>query len=183
MAEIDRFDLHPGDAAPPFSLPGTDGHTWSLAEFSEKQFLLVVFWCNHCPYVLAWESRMIDIGRRYQAKGVGIVLINANDSVAFPDDRFGRMVERAKSQNYPFPYLRDESQTVARAYGARVTPHPMLFDDQRRLLFQGRIDDNYDHPNMVQHDFLVDALDQALQGARIPHPEVAVQGCSVKWKS
>jgi peroxiredoxin len=183
MAEIDRFDLHPGDPAPPFSLPGTDGHTWSLDDFADKPLLLVVFWCNHCPYVLGWESRMIQIGQQYGPKGVGIALINSNDSVAYPDDRFGRMVERARTQKYPFPYLRDEAQAVAHAYGARVTPHQMLFDRQRRLLFQGRIDDNHDHPQMVDHRYLAEALDSALAGARIPRPEVAVLGCSVKWRS
>lgn len=183
MAELSSFRLHPGDAAPPFSLPGVDGRTHSLRDFDASKFLVVTFWCNHCPYVQAWEGRMIDIGRRYAPKGVSVVLINANDDRAYPDDRFERMVERAKSKGYPFPYLRDESQGVAHAYGALVTPHPMVFDQNRRLLFQGRIDDNVDHPEAVKHRFLESSLDAAVAGRAISTPELPVLGCSVKWRS
>jgi peroxiredoxin len=183
MAELSSFRLHAGDAAPPFSLPGVDGRTHSLHDFAASKFLVVTFWCNHCPYVQAWESRMIDIGRRYGPQGVSVVLINANDDRAYPDDRFERMVERSKAKGYPFPYLRDADQTVAHAYGALVTPHPMLFDPNRRLLFQGRIDDNVDHPESVKHRFLESALDAALAGRAIPTAELPVLGCSVKWRS
>jgi peroxiredoxin len=183
MADIAQFDLHPGDAAPEFALPGTDGRTWRLADFQDQPFLLVVFWCNHCPYVRAWESRLIEIGRQYGPKGVGIVLINANDAVGYPDDRMELMIARARDQHYPFPYLRDDSQTVAHAYGARVTPHPMLFDQERRLVFQGRIDDNSDHPERVHRHYLADALDHALAGTPVAPAEQSVLGCSVKWRS
>ena len=182
MAELSSFSHHPGYLAPPFSLPATDGKTYGLRDFDTFPLLLVSFWCNHCPYVQAWEGRMIALGKEYGPKGVGFVLINANDAASYPDDRFERMVERARSKGYPFPYLRDEAQDVAQAYGALVTPHPMLFDKNRRLLFQGRIDDNVDHPERVKHRYLRDALERALAGATIPAPEVAVLGCSVKWK-
>lgn len=182
MAELDRFSLHPGDAAPDFSLPGTDGATHSLSEFEDRRLLVVAFWCNHCPYVLAWEDRMIDLGRRYLPRGVGFALVNANDAVAYPDDRFERMVERSRQKGYPFPYLHDASQSVAHAYGALVTPHPMLFGPDRRLLFQGRIDDRHDRPEAVHHKFLEGAIEAALAG-RTPEPaERSVLGCSVKWR-
>jgi hypothetical protein len=126
---------------------------------------------------------MIEIGRTYRDRGVQVVLINSNDAQAYPDDRFERMVERARSKGYPFPYLRDESQDVARAYGARVTPHPMLFGPDRRLLFQGRIDDEHAAPDRVRHRYLVDALDASIAGKPIDQPELPVLGCSVKWKS
>jgi len=183
MAELESFLLEPGDPAPEFALPGTDGRTWSLSDFADRPLLLAVFWCNHCPYVQAWEGRMVEIGRRYGPKGVGVVLINANDAAAYPADGFESMVARAREKQYPFPYLRDESQSVAHAYGALVTPHPMLFDRDRRLLFQGRIDDNHDHPERVQHRYLEQALDQALAGTPVRPSHLPVAGCTVKWRS
>lgn len=124
---------------------------------------------------------MIEIGRKYAAKGVGFVLINSNDARAYPEDRFESMVERAKAHRYPFPYLHDESQKVAHAYGALVTPHPMLFDRERKLLFQGRIDNDHQHPERVTEHYLEHALDQALGGKKVEPSEVGVAGCSVKW--
>ncbi len=181
MAELSTFQLHAGDPAPHFALPGVDGKTYRLEEFANDPFLLVVFWCNHCPYVQAWEGRMIDIGRRYLPKGVRTLLINSNDARAYPEDRFESMVRRAKEKQYPFPYLHDESQEVAHAYGALVTPHPMLFDRGRRLLFQGRIDNDHQHPELVSERYLERALDQALSGKPVQPSEVPVQGCTVKW--
>lgn len=182
MAEIANFDLHPGDPAPPFALPGVDGKTWRVEQFASSPILLVVFWCNHCPYVRGWEGRLIDIGREYGPRGVQVVLINSNDAVAYPEDGFRGMVARSKELGYPFPYLHDEDQKVARSYGARVTPHPMLFGPDRRLVFQGRIDDRHDAPEKVRHRFLRDALDAALDGRSVAPPELPVLGCSVKWK-
>ncbi|HZY70030.1 MAG TPA: thioredoxin family protein [Thermoplasmata archaeon] len=183
MAELDRFRLHPGDPAPDFDLPNVDGKRVKMHDYDRDPFLLVVFWCNHCPYVQAWEGRMLELARRYRSKGVATVLINANDPVAYPDDRPERMVERARSKSYPAPYLWDETQSVAHAYGALVTPHPMLFDRDRRLLFQGRIDDNNDHPDAVKHRFLEAALDAAIAGKRPEPTERSVLGCSVKWRA
>ncbi len=183
MAELSSFLLHPGSPAPPFSLPGVDGEVHSLPEYAAAPYLLVIFWCNHCPYVQAWESRVVDLGRKYGPKGVQIVLINSNDDRAYPDDRFERMVARAKEKGYPFPYLRDETQEVARAYGALVTPHPMLFGPDRRLLFQGRVDDDHQDPARAKHRYLEDAIEAALAGRPIDGTELPVLGCSVKWKS
>jgi peroxiredoxin len=181
MAELSTFQLHPGDSAPHFTLPGVDDKTYRLTDFATDPFLLVVFWCNHCPYVQAWEGRMIEIGRKYAPKGVRTVLINSNDARAYPEDRFESMVRRAKEHQYPFPYLHDESQQVARDYGALVTPHPMLFDKERKLLFQGRIDNDHQHPEWATEKFLERALDQALKGEKVSPAELPVAGCSVKW--
>ena len=179
---MSNFKLHPGDTAPTFDLPGVDGKRHTLGDYRERPYLLVAFWCNHCPYVQAWEGRMIDLAREFHPKGVQVILINSNDEVGYPDDRFDRMVTRAREKGYPFPYLRDESQSAARAYGALVTPHPMLFGPDRKLLFQGRIDDNVDHPELVRDRPLRNAIEAALAG-RAPKPsEVPVLGCSVKWK-
>jgi peroxiredoxin len=183
MAELSTFTLHPGAPAPPFALPGVDGRVHSLHEYDAAPFLLVVFWCNHCPYVQAWEGRMIDLGRRYAPRGVQVVLVNPNDDAAYPDDRMERMVERAAAKGYPFPYLRDESQEVARTYGALVTPHPMVFGPDRRLLYQGRIDDNHKDPAAVRERPLAEAIEAALAGRPVPRSELPVLGCSVKWKS
>lgn len=182
MAELSTFRLHPGDLAPEFALPDVDGRTHRLSDFRQR-FLLVTFWCNHCPYVQAWESRLIDLGRRYGPKGVDFVLINANDDRAYPADGIEGMRDRAKEKGYPFPYLRDASQDVARAYGALVTPHPMLFDRERRLVFQGRIDDSHDRPERVKERFLESALDHALSGRPVNPPELPVLGCTVKWRT
>jgi peroxiredoxin len=183
MAEIAQFKLHPGDVAPPFTLPGVDGQSWSLDRFRDASHLLVIFSCNHCPYVRAWEDRMIALDHKYRPKGVATVLINANETVNHPEDDFPSMVARAKLKGYPFPYLRDDSQEVAHAYGALVTPHPMLFGPDRKLLFQGRIDDQYDHPERVRERYLEAAIDAALAGRPVPRAELPVLGCSVKWKS
>ena len=183
MAELDTYHLKAGDPAPPFALPGVDGRTWTLSDFQDRQLLLVVFWCNHCPYVQAWEGRMVELGRRYGPRGVGIVLVNANDAVAYPDDGFESMLARAREKQYPFPYLRDDTQEVAHAYGALVTPHPMLFDRERRLLFQGRIDDSHDHPERVKERYLERALDQALAGTAVRPSSLPVVGCTVKWRA
>ncbi len=183
MAELASFQLHTGDPAPPFSLPGVDGKTWGLTDFQESPFLVVTFWCNHCPYVQAWEGRVIALQKEFASKGVRFVLINANDDREYPDDRFERMAARAKEKGYPFPYLRDDSQQVAHAYGALVTPHPMLFGPDRKLLFQGRVDDNHEDPSRVKHPFLRDALVAATSGRPISETELPVRGCSVKWRS
>ena len=183
MAELETFQLKVGDRAPDFALPGTDGRTWKLADFGDRELLLVIFWCNHCPYVQAWEGRAIELGRRYASRGVGTVLINSNDAVAYPTDSFEAMVDRARSKKYPFPYLRDDTQEVAHAYGALVTPHPMLFDRDRQLLFQGRIDDSHDHPERVKERYLERAIDQALAGEPVRPSQLPVAGCTVKWRS
>ena len=183
MAELSTFRLHAGDPAPDFVLPGVDGKTYRLTDFAADPFLLVVFWCNHCPYVQAWEARMVALGHEYIPRGVRTVLINSNDARAYPEDSFESMARRAQARHYPFPYLQDESQEVARAYGALVTPHPMLFDGHRRLLFQGRIDNDHQHPERVSERYLARAVDQALEGAPVRPAEVSVQGCTVKWRA
>jgi peroxiredoxin len=181
MAELSTYQLKPGDPAPDFSLPGVDGKTHRLSDTARDRLLLVVFWCNHCPYVQAWEGRMVEIGKKYGPKGVDVVLINSNDARAYPEDRFESMVLRAREHRYPFPYLHDESQAVAHAYGALVTPHPMLFSRDRKLLYQGRIDNDHQHPERANEHYLERALDQALQGETVSPAELPVAGCTVKW--
>ncbi len=182
MAELSNFKLSVGDAAPRFRLPATDGRTYGLDDFRTSPLLLVVFSCNHCPYAQAWEGRLIELAKEFSPRGLATVVINPNDADSYPDDSFERMRERAVQKAYPFPYLRDETQEVAHAYGALVTPHPYLFDRQRKLVYQGRIDDDWEAPRKVRQRYLREAILAALV-ERSPSPSsTSVLGCSVKWK-
>jgi peroxiredoxin len=173
--------LHTGDQAPGFRLLGVDGHTHSLEEFTGKPVLVVVFSCNHCPYVQAYEDRMISIQRDYQPRGVQLIAINSNDDVNYPEDSFNAMVERAKAKGFNFPYLRDANQEVARAYGATHTPQLFVFDHGRKLRYTGKIDDNWQNPGAVKRQYLRGAVDALLQGAAPAEAETHAIGCTIKW--
>ena len=187
------FTLQIGQPAPDFDLPGVDGKRHSLKSFNGCRLLVVVFSCNHCPYVVGSEERMIEFCLTYAPRGVGFVAINSNETDNHPGDSFEQMVQRAKERNLPFPYLRDESQDVARAYGALRTPHFFVFaheacgggthpTGQWLLRYTGRMDDNPRQPGMQRTHELRDAVDALLAGKP---PEVEVTnpiGCNVKWK-
>ncbi len=175
-------NLKIGDKAISFNLYGVDGKRHALADYADKQVLVVIFSCNHCPYVRAWEDRMIQIQADYADKGVQFVAINANDAVKYPSDSFEAMVERAKEKGFNFPYLHDESQEIARAYGAQRTPEIFVFDRERRLCYHGAIDDNYEDPGAVKQHYLRAALDAVLAGKPAPVGETMPVGCTVKWK-
>ncbi len=168
--------------APPFSLPGTDGQTHSLDDYADAELLAVVWSCNHCPYVQAWEDRMIAIQRDYGDRGFKLVAINSNDVDRYPADSFGAMQERARDRGFTFDYLIDEDQSVARAYQPERTPEVFLFDRDRRLVYHGAIDDSYDEPG-VQAQYLRDALDALLAGQDPPVADTPAVGCTVKWRS
>ncbi len=170
-----------GDPAPPFSLPGVDGKTYRLEDFSSAKTLCVIFMCNHCPYVKATIDRIIAIQRDYAGKGATIVGINANETVNHPEDSFDQMVRWAKEKSFNFPYLRDDSQDTARAYGAERTPHIFLFDAQRKLRYTGAIDDNTKEPANVKRQYLREAIDALLTGQPIKEAETPAMGCTVKW--
>ena len=174
-------NLKIGDKALDFSLTGIDDKMHSLNEYSDKH-VAVVFSCNHCPYVRAWEDRMIKIQTDYASKGVQLIAINANDVAKYPDDSFQNMKIRAREKKFNFPYLRDEDQKVAKSYGAQRTPEVFLFDMNRALQYHGAIDDNYDDPNAVKVHYLRNALDAILNGTKVPLAETAPVGCTVKWK-
>lgn len=182
MALMHSKGMPVGTAAPPFSLPGVDGETRSLDSFSEAELLVVVFTCNHCPYAMASEDRLIELQRDYAGKGVQIVAINPNDAVNYPDDSFEKMKERAADKGFNFPYLRDESQEVARAYDAACTPDIFVFDKDRKLVYNGRIDDNWKEPDKVTRNDLREVLDAALEGRSVDFEHVPSMGCSIKWK-
>jgi peroxiredoxin len=174
--------LEIGDKAIPFDLPGIDGANHALQEYSAKNAIAVIFSCNHCPYVRAWEDRMVQIQADYSSKGVQLVAINANDAAKYPEDSFSKMKERARTKHFNFPYLRDEGQEVARAYGAERTPEVFLFDKALVLRYHGVIDDNYDDPSAVKVRYVRDALDAILSGTQPATTETKPVGCTIKWK-
>lgn len=171
-----------GSKAPDFDLPAVDGQDYSLGSFSGKQAVVVIFSCNHCPYVVATEDRMIGLQADYADRGVQLVAINPNDEVQYPADSFEAMKTRAAEKGFNFPYLRDESQQVARAYGASVTPEVFLVDAGGTVVYHGRIDDNVMEPDSVGRHDLQEALDELLAGKEISLQETEPVGCSVKWK-
>jgi peroxiredoxin len=170
-----------GSSAPGFNLPGVDGKTYNLDSFKDKKGVIVVFSCNHCPYVQAYEDRIIEIQKDYN-EDVGVAAINSNDITNYPDDSFEHMVERAKKKGFNFPYLRDEDQTVAEAYGATHTPEVFLFDKERKLVYHGKIDNNWQEPGRVKTKYLRNAIDELLSGKEISIPETFSIGCTIKWK-
>ena len=172
-----------GSSAPGFDLPNIDGKRYSLNSFADKKALIVIFSCNHCPYVQAYEDRIKQIQDDYKDKGVTVVAINSNEDKNYPDDSFENMKKRAADQKFNFLYLRDEDQSVARAYDATHTPEIFLFDKERELAFHGKIDDNWQEPNKVQNHYLKNALDELLAGKEISVPETFTIGCTIKWKN
>jgi len=175
--------LNIGTQAPSFKdLPGVDGKKHSFDEFDASKVLVVVFSCNHCPYVQAYEDRMIAFQKDYIPKGVQLIAINANDTVNYPEDDFDGMVKRAKLKKFNFPYLRDEDQKVAEAYGATHTPEFFVFDSQRRLKYHGKMDDNYREPSAVTRRYLQEAVDALLGGKPVAEPETHSIGCTIKWR-
>ncbi|NDJ53367.1 MAG: thioredoxin family protein [Chloroflexi bacterium] len=174
--------MKPGDALIDFSLSGVEDAPVSPADFSDKTALAVVFSCNHCPYVRAWESRMVEIQAQYADKGFQMIAINANDPLKYPSDNLDAMKERAVEIGMNFPYLVDETQDIARAYGAERTPEFFLFDQDRVLRYHGALDDNYEDPSSVSHTYLKDAIEALLEG-RAPSTETTPPvGCTIKWK-
>ena len=175
-----------GFQAPDFHLPGVDGRHWSLKDFAQQKALLVVFMCNHCPYVIAVQERINGLAHRFAARGLAVVGINPNDPVKYPADSMHAMKERAREQGYVFPYLQDETQEVARAYDAVCTPDLYLFGNEEgsfRLRYHGRIDDNWKEPAKVTRQELSDAIETLLSGREIASEQHASMGCSIKWKA
>ena len=171
-----------GTVAPDFTLPGTDGKTYGLAEYADRPVMVVVFTCNHCPYAQAWEDRLLKVGSKYGPRGVGMVLISANDPEKYPEDNFEAMQQRAKERDYPIPYLFDSTQVVARAYGAQRTPEVFVFDASRELRYHGLVDDS-DDPAHVHTNYLRDAIEALLSGQPVAVTETQPEGCTIKWKA
>ncbi len=171
-----------GDKIIDFILPGTDGNNYSPGSFKEKEILVIIFMCNHCPYVKAILDRMIAIQNDYFKKGVQLIGINANNAVKYPEDSFEKMKELVKEKKIPFPYLIDETQDIARKYDAVCTPDIYVYGKERTLLYRGRIDDNRQEESKVTQKDLRKALDAILEGKPVSDNQIPSMGCSIKWK-
>lgn len=170
-----------GEAAPEFTLPTTDGGTATAADAAgSERPLVVAFWCNHCPYVRAWEDRFNDLAREYSDR-VGFVAINANDTGAYPADSFEAMVERSREKGFVFDYAFDESQEVPRAYGAERTPELFVFGSEDGLAYHGAIDDSTD-AQAVRKPYLREALEALLAGTAPSVADTPAVGCTIKWR-
>jgi peroxiredoxin len=175
------FTLQIGEKAPGFELPATDGNTYRLEDFKER-YLVIFFTCNHCPYVTGSDEVTRETAEKYVGKGVRFVAINSNSKNTYPEDDFDHMVKRMEEHNFPWKYLYDESQEVARAYGALRTPHFFVFNMDRELVYTGRGVDNPKDASKIQVNDLDRVLDELTQ-----HEEISVNvtnpiGCNVKWE-
>lgn len=172
-----------GAQAPDFAnLPATDGKHYGLTSFAEAKAVVISFTCNHCPYAQAYEDRFIALAREFGPKGVAFVAINPNDALSYPEDSFEKMKVRAREKEFPFPYLVDESQQVAKAYGAVCTPHLFLLNSERKLAYEGRIDDSWKNAAAAKAHDLRDAISDVLAGEPVRVPNTNPMGCSIKWK-
>jgi len=174
-----------GDKAADFKLKNVDGKMVSLSDYKSAKGFVVIFSCNHCPYVKAYEDRIIDIHKKYSSKGYPVIAINSNDPVAQPEDSFDKMVTRAKEKNFPFAYLFDEGQKVYPLYGAAKTPHVFILNKKGNDLvveYIGAIDDNYKDASQVKDKYLENAVDALLAGTEPKVRETKAIGCSIKVK-
>lgn len=181
IAQTTQLSL--GAKAPDFQLPDPSGKVYTRADFAEAPALLVVFMCNHCPYVKHLKRALVEFARRHQPHGLAMVAINANNWDAYPEDSPARMQQDIDAFGYPFPYLADESQRVANAYGAVCTPEFFLFDAGRELAYHGRFDDSTPgNGKPVTGADLTRAVEAVLSGEPMPREQNPAMGCSIKWK-
>ncbi|MBI2549890.1 thioredoxin family protein [Candidatus Woesearchaeota archaeon] len=179
--ESEDFKLPIGSPAIEFDLLGVDGRNYMLKYFLDREMIVVIFTCNHCPYAQAYESRLFRLAKEFSAKAA-FFAINSNDDIKYPQDSFEGMKVRAKEKGFPYPYLRDETQETARAYGALVTPHVFVFDKSGRLAYQGGVDDNWENEAAATKHYLRDALAELASGKSVTKKTAPVIGCSIKWK-
>jgi len=184
MVETQSTMLPLGTKAPHFRLPDPQGRWISSDDFKSEPALLIVFMCNHCPYVKHIQSRFAELAKEYQERGVAVVGINSNDIQSYPDDSPEKMAEEIRRVGYTFPYLYDENQEVAKTYHAACTPDFFLFDRDRRLVYRGQFDDSRPRNNRpVTGADLRAALEALLQGRPVPVDQRPSAGCNIKWKA
>jgi thiol-disulfide isomerase/thioredoxin len=171
-----------GAPCPDFRLPAVDGSRYGRDDFAGAPVLVVMFICNHCPYVKAVEDRIIRLARAFEPGGVRFVAICSNDAESYPDDAFEKLRDRWRDKEYGFPYLHDENQDVARAFGAVCTPDIFVYDFDRRLAYRGRIDDSWKDEMKVTRHELADAIEALVAGKRPSAAQRPSMGCSIKWR-
>lgn len=169
-----------GATCPDFDLPGVDGRRHKLADFKNGKPLVVMFICNHCPYVKAIEDRLVELGRDLKKLNVHLVAICSNDEISHPEDSFEEMRLRAREKGYGFPYLQDKSQVIAKNFGAVCTPDFFVYDDALKLAYRGRLDDSWKNPDQVSKRELYEAVLRLLEKQPLPE-QIPSMGCSIKW--
>jgi len=189
MAVTESTMMELGHPAPDFSLPAANPEVddrgddrRSLTDYDDAEVLVVVFMCNHCPYVKHIEDALLEGAREYQPRGVQFVGICSNDAERYPDDSFDSLAERAQEKDYPFPYLQDESQEVAQAYEAACTPDIYVFDADRTLAYRGRFDETRPDDGEPHGGDLRQALDELLEAGEVTMEQHPSMGCNIKWK-
>jgi peroxiredoxin len=181
MAVVYTPPLDLGKDLPDFKLPGMDGKSHAMSSFKNGQPLLVMFICNHCPYVKALEDRLIQLGHDCRKLDVNVVAICSNDPKEYPEDSFKNLQKRWTEKSYPFVYLHDSNQVIAKKFGAVCTPDFFLYDKNLKLAYRGRLDDSWKEPTLVSHRELFKAIQTLHQGRAITEPQSASMGCSIKW--
>lgn len=176
------FTLQLGESAPDFELPATDGKTYTLSDFDDAETLVVFFTCNHCPFVLGSNDVTRETAERFADQGVQFVGINANSENTHPNDDFAHMVEEMEKHDFPWVYLRDKPQDVARAYGGLRTPHFFVFDSDRKLVYTGRGVDNPREIEKMTVNNLANAIEEHMAGKPVSTPLTNPIGCNIKWE-
>jgi thiol-disulfide isomerase/thioredoxin len=180
-------ELKIGAKGPDFKLLGVDGNQHTLAAIAAGKdnkpvaATVVVFTCNHCPFAKAYEPVLIDMAKHYADQSVSFVFISSNDPKTVPEDSYENMQARAKEKEYPFPYLFDETQVIAKKYGAMVTPHVFVLDSKLKLRYRGRVNDNKDQSQVTSND-LMSAIDALVAGKPVETASTKAFGCGIKWK-
>lgn len=176
----------PGDEARDFNLKNIDGSMVSLSDYDDAEGFIVIFTCNHCPYAVAYEDRIIALDKKFKKKGYPVIAINPNDTKAVPEDSFDNMKKRAADKGFTFPYLVDETQEIATAYGATRTPHVYLLkkeDGKNIVKYIGAIDDNYQDADAVEEKYVANAIASLKEGKDLDVKETKAIGCTIKWKN
>ncbi len=181
MALLESLKLEMKSDALDFDLPATDGNNYSLSSFADAKVLIIVFMCNHCPYVQAIWDRLVDLQEQFGDRGVQFVGINPNLNPNYEEETFDKMKEYFDRYDMNFPYLQDASQEVAREYQAQCTPDIYVFNSDRKLAYHGRIDDNWQDESAVTQNELAEALETILNGAEFVEQQPTI-GCSIKWR-
>lgn len=170
-----------GNDCPDFTLPDLHGKKWNLADFKKGQPVVFMFICNHCPYVQAIEDRLIQLGHDLQKQNVPVVAICSNDAASHPEDSLENLRKRAEEKKYPFVYLHDADQAVARAFGAVCTPDFFVYDKNLKLSYRGRLDDAWKDASKVTRRELLESVQTLLSGEKVSEHQTASMGCSIKW--
>jgi peroxiredoxin len=184
-AKLPESGYKVGDKATDFKLKNTDGKMISMADMKDAKGFIIAFTCNHCPFSVAYEDRIIALHKKYASKGYPVVAINPNDEVTVPDDSYENMIVRAKEKNFPFVYLQDKTQEIAKAYGASRTPHIYIVTKKGNdfiVQYIGAIDDNTDDPAAVKTKYVENAMTEILAGKPVTVSTTKAIGCSVKYR-